>query len=160
MKRPLDITTKDIYKLFRKEHPEVKITLAQYKDIISNIGETFIKKVISNPDGVAFPSNRTFLFIAKRKLPIIKRTWVENQKDIKGFYFPKNWVECKVNNKVVKSFNDHSDGYKFKWTWHKKNSLLKHNSLVAIDVVRNWDRYLAKSIFAGNQNYYNYKHKI
>lgn len=161
MRRPIGVGTKALYYEYRRKHKKDPlfrpVDYGTYKKILAQFGENFIKEVINNREGVDFPNNKGSLRITKKKTYTARNP---DHPEVRMPYFHKDWKTSMEVGKVIPSYNDHSDGYKFKWTWEKLGSQLKHQAIISIDIIRKWDRYLAKHIKAGNQDYYDYTRKL
>lgn len=161
MRRPIEVNTRDIYNDYRRKYKKDElfkpVDYQTYKKILYQFGENFIKEVINNREGVDFPNNKGSLRITKKKT----YTGLHPKfPEMRMPYFHKDWITSRQENGLIPSYNDHSDGYKFKWSWEKLGSQLKHQAIISLDIIRRWDRYLAKHIKAGNQDYYDYTRRL
>lgn len=157
MRRTIDIGTRHLYAMYRKKHRLDKefppVDYNTYRKVLKRFGDNFIKRIVANREGVDFLSDRGFMVITKSKSsvkPLIRKDGsIEHLGHLK-----KDWSVRMDDGLAPPMLNDHSDGYKFKWNWNRKNCKVQHRTMVSFDIIRRWDRYLAKSIFAGKQDYY------
>ena len=158
MRRKIEVGTRHLYAMYRKNNKFDKdfppVDFNTYRKVLNRFGENFIHKIIGHREGVDFPNDRGHLMITKNK----SSTKPKLLKD--GSYLPLGYMAKHYDIRgedgfVVPNMNDHSDGYKFRWNWVRRKSKVMHQQLISLDIMRKWDRYLAKSIFAGKQDYYN-----
>lgn len=89
----------------------------------------------TNPDGS----------LKKNRLPIdwpeTKRIWKEDYGDIS-----KEELKAIKDKPLVYLFNEHSDGYQYKWHWDKRSCVAKNQSMYYFTAVRANKRKLASAI--------------
>lgn len=159
MRRNIEIGTRHLYAMYRKNNRKNKdfppVDYDTYRKVLRRFGDNFIKQVIANREGVDFPMNRGHLMITKWISSAKPKERKDGSLEHLGF-LAKDWSkEARMDNgHAPVTLNDHSDGYKFRWNWRRSSSKVTHRTMITLDIIRKWDRYLAQSIFSGKQDYY------
>lgn len=83
--------------------------------------------------------------IRKNRLPVdwpaTLALWKEDYGDM-----PKSEYKQFKDKPLVLLFNDHSDGWQYKWAWDRRSSVMKHQSKYLFSAVRANKRRLAKAV--------------
>lgn len=113
------------YKLFRKAHPEIKLSSSQWRAIIYAFNESFRDHVLETGDVVKLPERTGLISIAKIKT----RTTKINKEGKEVICLPIDWKKTKEKGKYIYNFNHHTEGFFFRWKWFKITSTIKHVDL-------------------------------
>jgi len=144
---------KDSYKLYRVNGG--KVNRIDYLKITAAYCRFLIKKIIEGHT-VTLPFRMGYLSIQGRKqnIQIDKETgklkglapdWVKTKK-----LWDTN-EEAKLNKKIIYHLNPHSNNYRYKFFWSKKNILTKNKIMYSFRASRENKRTVSKEIFSGKQ---------
>lgn len=108
----------DTYKRFCVANPDVSISFEAWKKIIYTYNYTVRDYILDSGDMAKMPFGIGIFAITKKKVKKHKidpwgREWVN---------LPIDWQKTKELGKRVYNFNNHSDGYRYKWKWFCKTS--------------------------------------
>ncbi len=127
----LNTGSRACYDKFRKEFPNIDISWQIYNSIIREINLQYITWCLESGHAAKLPYGLGNLFISKRK-PVKKFTDENGEHSL----LPIDWNESAKQGKTVYHLNHHTDGYRFRWFWHKADSRIKSSPI--------WKLYPAK----------------
>jgi hypothetical protein len=137
-------TTADGYKeSYRKEvekGSKFDITQGVYGDIVKNYNKTLLKYMLDRGRTIILPCKLGRLEFYRHHM---------NYLDKKSL--PIDWGATNKLKKIVYCLNEHTNGIRYKIVW--KSNYLKNGSLYMFRVKREWLRYLAKKLKAGELIY-------
>lgn len=107
---------KDLYKDYvetvkRRRNEQEPLLKAVYGNIIKDINQTIMDKVILESKEIVFPWYMGSLRIKKKKTI---SSYHNNRR-----YIPKDWKKSKEAGSWVLEFNEHRDGNKYLFSWTK-----------------------------------------
>lgn len=113
-------TSKQTFERFLEAHPHIRITYKKWVEVIRTFNESFRDYILETGDKCKLPFGFGDYSVSKK---ITKRYRVVNGKDVVAL--PVDWKKTKEKGKRIFIFNDHTDGYRFRWYWFKDNIRLK-----------------------------------
>ena len=138
------------YKRFCKEHPEVRITFAEWKTIIYSFNRSMRDHILETGEKIRFPGGLGDFSIYKWKPNKVIQLNGETKVSL-----PINWAETNKSNKIVYFMNYHSEGYQFRWWWFKSSAMFKFARMWTFKPSRVSMTLLGKHIMDGIE----YQHK-
>ncbi len=118
-------SSKEAYKSFCKKNPTIKLDFDKWKGIIYDFNYSFRDYVLETGFKVKMPFGFGEFAINKKKA---KR--VVHLPDGRQFInLSVDWKKTKEIGKKIYQFNDHTEGYKYTWSWFKKTARLKQTGL-------------------------------
>lgn len=118
--------SKKEYQKFCEQHPKTKITFKQFKDIIYLWNSNLMNYVLETGEKVKIPYGFGGLSINKKKT---KRYFEDNNTGKKHCILPVDWKRTKEEGKKIYLLNNHTDGYRYKWFWFKKEARMKFSEI-------------------------------
>jgi nucleoid DNA-binding protein len=140
------------YKDFCKKHPNITISIDQWKDIIYSFNENFRDYILETGEKARFPLGFGEFSINKKKR--------EKFKTINGKEYvnlPIDWPKSREKHKLVYNFNFHTEGFFFGWIWFKNSARIKHSDLWYFKPLRVSSRLLAHYLKVGEKYQHIYK---
>lgn len=131
--------SKENYKRFCIEYPEIRLSYKEWKDILYTYSEIYTDEVIETGNKVKFPLGFGNFAISKRKQ---KRTKEWNGKTY--INLPVDWKKSKELGKKTYIMNYHTDGYRYKWQWFKDSAYFHLSDLYVFQPSREVSRKLAR----------------
>jgi len=117
-------SSKDNYNQFCKNHPSIKLTFDEWRNIIYTYNEFFKEYILETGEKAKLPYGFGEFSINKKKRRKIKLA------DGKEFVnLPIDWQKTKEKGKVIYNFNYHTEGYFFGWMWFKPTARFKNSDL-------------------------------
>lgn len=145
-------SSKENYKDFCKKHPNVKLSLDEWKQIVYNFNESFREYVLETGDKAKLPFGIGEFAIVKKK----RRKMIEH--DGKQYVsLPIDWQKTKARGKVIYNFNFHTEGFFFGWLWFRKSARFKHSELWYFKPYRTTSRLLSHFLKTNDQYQHLYK---
>ena len=125
-----ELGLRDIYTYYL-EHTEEPLTFKEFKLINEEYLEAIMKLIVDNAYNFKLPNRLGYWRIQKRQFDI-------GQLSV-------DWKTTKQIGKRVYHLNTHSDGFKIRFLWEKKQAVLKKNSKrpYSFQLCRDWKRKLA-----------------
>lgn len=143
--------SKESYKKFCATHSSVKITFEEFKDIIYTYNSVFMTSVLETGAAIPLPHGLGKISINKKKT-----TSTFTDKNGTHIILPVNWPETKKQGKKIYFFNDHSEGYRFRWLWFKDASVgLKMKNIWQLKIAREWSTKLCEYVKNKETRYMN-----
>jgi hypothetical protein len=106
-----------VYKRFLKEHPNINISSREWANVLKIFNELFLEYALQTGERTKLPFGFGTLAISKKKtIKIIDRG------DKKFIGLPIDWTKTHQLGKRVYLLNTHSDGYRCRWFWFKRDS--------------------------------------
>ncbi|QDP46421.1 MAG: hypothetical protein GOVbin1709_83 [Prokaryotic dsDNA virus sp.] len=120
-------TLKDSFKDYKKEGGE--LDYIQYRDICEKYNQYIVNCIIEDTLEFKLPERLGSIRIRK----------------IKGKVGGKriDWALTKKYNKKIYHLNMHTDGYYYKWMWHKQDACFKNKSVYSFVAPRKAKRKMA-----------------
>jgi hypothetical protein len=142
----------DNYKLFKKRHPNIKMTYNQWKEVIYTYNELYKEYLLETGNKERLPLGLGDFSIIKKK-----RRKVVPYQGVDYVNLPIDWVKSKEKGKHIYNFNFHTEGFFFGWHWFKESARFRHSDLWYFKATRVTSRLLAQYIFKDNkyQHLYN-----
>jgi hypothetical protein len=108
----------ETYKRFCAANPDVHLSKEQWSKIIYTYNYIVRDYILDSGDISKVPFGIGLFTISKKKIKKHKvdpwnREWVN---------LPIDWKKTKEEGKYVYLFNNHSDGYRYKWRWFNKTA--------------------------------------
>ena len=116
VKYDVDTGKKAVYEQFCKEHPEVKLSFSQWKEIIYKWNELFFDNLINTGHKFKLPYGFGSLAINKKKNKNFFTNWESGEK---FNILPLDFQETRKAGKPIYNFNYHTQGYRCSWKWFK-----------------------------------------
>ena len=144
--------SKDNYKDFCKKHPSTQVSYEKWKAFIYEFNESFKEYLLETGDKVKYPFGFGEFSVLKKR---IKKTVVVDGKE--RICLPINWKKTKEKGKLIYNFNYHTEGYRFRWAWFKKDARFKNVELWYFKPGRSTSRLLAHYINVNEKYQHMYK---
>jgi hypothetical protein len=133
-------TFKDMYDAYLEKHVDTIdspyfVTYLEYVDICSSYYKEISKYVIEEGGILKLPFNLGTLSVCKQ-LP----------KQLDLIHLSRNWELSEKYQKPIFHLNEHSEGYKYKFLWSKKNAKFRFDSYYQLKMTRTNKRNLARVI--------------
>lgn len=142
----------DSYSSFKKAHPEVKVTLDEWKNILYMFNEEFKTYILETGEKAKLPGGIGEFSINKKKR---KQIVVNPETGEEHINLPVDWKKTKEKGKKIYNFNYHTEGFFFGWMWFKKTARFKFSDLWYFKASRVTSRLLAHYIKTDEK----YKHQ-
>lgn len=141
-------TFKHMYEEYIKDKDEDSpyyITYKEFVNICSDFTKEMMKEVLEKNYEFKLPYRLGFCKVIKKKV---------NNKSRNA---PFNWEATNKAGRIVRHFNDHTEGYKYLFRWSKRNVIFKYNWLYRLIFTRTNKRELARLIKHEKMDYYEEK---
>lgn len=136
------------YNNFCKNHPDIKITFSQFKDVISTCNQMITDYVLETGEKFKLPFGFGELSVDKWK----PKKYVEyNGKQY--INLPVDWVKTKKVGTLVYNLNAHTDGFRFKWYWFKSTARFEGSRCFVFKPCRKISRKLSSNLKKPNSIY-------
>lgn len=140
------LTLQDMYKAYIKDfdvdHP-YHIPYSEYKDIISEYLKYISEEVVVKSMQYKLPFRLGTLCVYKHK-PFFKST---NKMSV-------DWKETKKQGKKIYLFNNHSNGYRYRFLWDRNGSNAKFLKMYAFKASRSNSRTIASLVKERKNDYF------
>ena len=147
-------SSKDNYKDFCKNHPEIKLSFMEWKNIVFTFTDYFKEYILETGKKAKLPYGFGEFSINKKKRKRIK----VNPKNGKEFInLPIDWKKTKEKGKIIYNFNYHTEGYYFGWLWFKETVRFKHSRLWSFKPSRTTSRIITHYINVDSKYQHLYK---
>lgn len=140
------------YKDFCKQHPLIKLTLEEWKNIIYTFNNSFREYILETGDKAILPGGLGKFSINKKKRKSIK---IHNGVSKVGL--PIDWVKTRQKGKYIYNFNYDTEGYYFGWIWFKRSTRFRFADLWRFKPTRTTSRLLAHYIKVDNKYQHQYR---
>lgn len=139
-------TLQDMYKEYVKEYPEGHIYYLDYTSYI-DITTAFLKylneQIVYKSATVTLPFRLGRVSVAKYK---------PHYKSVKNMTI--NWTKSKELDKHVVNFNEHSNGYLYRFWWDRTSCQVEFKTMYRFIPVRSMKRTVAKLIKNKENDYF------
>lgn len=142
-------SSKENYKRFCIENPEINITYDKWKSVLYTYAEVYTESILETGDKLKLPWGFGAFSINKKKS---KKTKEWNGKTY--INLPIDWVKTKQEGKRVYNMNYHTDGYRFRWLWFKDSCYFYQSDLYNFKPSREVSRKLAAYLNKSTSQYY------
>jgi hypothetical protein len=117
--------SREMFKLFKEEHPQVNIDSKKYKEVIEALNLYYLNHILETGNVVILPHGLGKIMIQKNKRRL------RPTKDGKSTYLkaPVNWKETQKQGKIIYYLNENTDGFTYRYLWFKKGAYINHNSI-------------------------------
>lgn len=146
------MASKDNYKKFKEEFPELSLSYLQWSNIIYNFNYAVRDYVLETGNVFKLPWGFGEISILKKKRKKILILPDGTEK----INLPIDWVKTRKAGKRIYNFNFHTDGFSFKWRWFNKTARLKYSRLWVFKPSRISSRMLKHYL---SQEGYQYKYR-
>ncbi len=111
-------TSAATYKKFSELNPDIEISYEDWKKVLYTYTHIIRDYILDSGDIAKMPFGIGLFAISKRKVSKIKvdpygKEWIN---------MPIDWKKTKEAGKYIYHFNNHSDGYRYKWKWFIKTA--------------------------------------
>ena len=130
-------TLKDSFKDYKKEGGDLEYKV--YRDICEEYNEEVINNIILDTLEFKIPNRLGSIRIKK----------------VKGSPKRVDWALTKKYNKKIYHLNMHTDGYYYKWMWHKKDALFINKSVYSFTATRKAKRRMADLLKKNEIDFFN-----
>src|SRR6478736_8187573 len=134
------------FKRFREEHPHIRIGIEKFRQILYTFSFKVRDYILETGEEVRLPHGMGVLTVGRKKT---RRLSKDNK-----IILPVDWVETLKRGKKVYNFNDHTEGWKYKWRWEKNKALFRYSALWSFKPSRTTSRRLAEYLKKPNSKYY------
>lgn len=128
----------DNYKRFHKEHPEIEISLSDWRNILYTYTELFREYLLETGEKGKLPAGLGEFAVEKKKN---KKTITIDGKE--KIILPVDWVKSKQKGKKIYNLNYHTEGYYFKWRWFRDVAKFRFSRLWYFKAARPTSRLVA-----------------
>lgn len=146
--------SKDNYKRFSTENPNVKVTYNEWLEIIYTFNEEFRDYILETGDKEKLPFGLGPFAITKKK----RKTKITAPDGKEHINLPIDWKKTKEKGKVIYNFNFHTEGYFFGWLWFKKQARMKFPTLWRFKPSRVSSRMIKHYLDSDKEQQHRYKH--
>lgn len=101
-----------------------------------------INKIVLESKSFKIPFRLGRLFVSKKKPKILSDSTLS-----------VDWLETRKAGKIIRHINDHSNGYKYRFTWSKKTAFVINQTYYRLVLSRDNKRFLARTIKTGDVDY-------
>ena len=136
------ITLKEAYKDYQKKNtdPVYGVDYKTYREICEDFNKEISDEIINNACEFTLPGRLGSIRIKKIKGNKVQRI---------------DWKSTKESNVKVYHLNWHTDGYYYKWFWHKQKALFKNKSAYSFTPIRRNKRELARLLKDNKVEFFN-----
>lgn len=147
----LRTASRDCWLEFRKTYPSIEITYEEYKNIIYTDNANRMFHVLETGEELPLPYGFGKISIQRKKtIP----TYTDTKTGYTHIILPVDWKKTKETGKKVYFYNDHTEGWRFKWVWFKHSSTgLKMKDVWSFKVAREWSEQLNKFVTREDKKY-------
>jgi hypothetical protein len=142
-KREFRTASRENYKVFCTNHPEIVISFVQYKKILYTYNNLLGDYILNTGNLIKLPFGLGHISINKYKRNKYKKNTITGEKMI---HLPVNWLESKKYGKRIYHLNLHSDGYMFCWYWSPKEARFKFTDIWKVEFCRVLSRKLPATL--------------
>lgn len=114
--------SKESYKKFCAEFPEVDIDFGTYKTIITEYNKSIADHILETGETVLLPWGIGPITIIKYKKT---QKVIQNEEGRERYNYSINWKETKKAGKYVYHLNLHTSGFSYRWFWSPKVSNIR-----------------------------------
>jgi len=132
-------TSKSTYQQFLIDNPEIRITYKKWCEVIRTFNESFRDYILDTGDKCKLPFGFGDFSISKKMTKRFRM--VKGQEMIA---LPVDWKKSREKGKRIYLFNDHTDGFRFRWYWFKDNLRLRGSKYLVFKPSRTTSRKLAE----------------
>jgi nucleoid DNA-binding protein len=130
------------YKAFKKEYPNIDISIDQWRSILYGFNDKFKEYILETGEKIKMPFGFGEFSINKKK-----RKQFKVDEDGKEFInLPVDWKKTKEKGKKIYNLNHHTEGYFFGWVWFKSTASMKNSDLWFFKAGRTTSRLLSHYI--------------
>lgn len=158
MRTPVEIrsTDKKIYQDFCKKHPELSISLDQWRNIIYTFNESFRDYMLETGDTAKLPYGFGEFAVVRKKRKRIKKA-----PDGREFVnLPVDWKKTKEKGKIIYNFNFHTEGYYYGWKWFKPTVRFRMSDFWYFKPSRSSSRLIAHYIKTDSKYQFIYQERL
>lgn len=137
--------SRESYDRFISTHPDVNITYEKFKQIIYTFSYYLRDHILETGEMIKLPFGMGELSINKRKTRRVNK--------YNKIILPIDWVATKKNGFKTYNFNDHTEGYKFRWIWFRGKARFGYALMWVFKPSRTTSRLLAKYLKQPNSKY-------
>lgn len=106
--------SKETYKRWCKEHPEVRITFSEYVNIIYTFNYAFRDYLFETAEKAKLPWGIGDFVVSKYKK---KKKKINPKTGEEIISLPIDWKKTKESGKIIYHLNRHTEGYRFRVKW-------------------------------------------
>lgn len=147
--RPMVNIRDSYYDSYRKNDPNTSIKVEVYIEIVLGFILFIMQKILSGRQ-VMLPANMGTMYIVGKK----PKTWVDDTNDLRGLAvnweatkeYWRNNEEARKAKKVIYHFNEHTNGYRYKFHWVKQGMTVRNKFHYYFRAMRNNKRGMTKQL--------------
>lgn len=139
-------TIQDTYKEYIKMYPIGSIYYLTYKEyliITTEYLKYITQQLVEKSATVVLPFRLGSLSVIKYK---------PEYKSLRNMSI--DWVKSKQLNKQVRLFNEHSNGYRYKFNWNRSRVILNNKTVYIFQAARSLKRRVAKLVKTKQNDYF------
>jgi len=136
--------SKENYKKFCLKFSSINITYEQYKQIIYEYSYVFRDYILHSGEDAKLPWGLGSFRIVKKKP---KYSVIDPKTGKEHVNLPIDWKSTKELKKKVYHLNYHTDGYRCKWFWIRKNSRIHKCEIWSFKFSRTTSRALKAQLY-------------
>ncbi len=150
------VGSSQMYKYYLKNRPlkgldrDYNVSRKEYRDIVCDFNKEIAEEIVVNAYEFIMPSKLGTIFVGKRK----SRIELDENGEVKYTNYPIDWMESKKRGKIIRNFNEHTDGYRCYWCYTKTTANYNNKSIYFFRATRTNTRFLAK-VLKDKENYPN-----
>lgn len=139
-------TLQDMYLSYVNEYPEGSLyylTYLEYRDITTLYLKDMVNKIVYRSMSVKLPFRLGEICVVKHR-PVYK--------SIKNMVV--DWDKSKKHNRQVRQFNEHSNGFVYRFHWDRKNCILDNKTVYIFQPARVNKREVARLVKTRENDYF------
>lgn len=153
-KREYRQASKETYKRFCEELPELKLTYSEYVNIIYKFNYTFRDYLLETGERAKLPWGAGDFAISKH-LPMRVKHNPHTGEELVGL--PVDWKKTKLHGKKIYHLNRHTEGYKFRVKWFMTTARFRWSEVWTFKPCRMTSRLINHYILQDPANQHKYK---
>lgn len=138
-------TMLDIYKEYISDKVYTDpyyVTFDEFRSICKEYNEAFMNKLIFESATMVIPYRLGHLLVSKKIPKVLCKATLS-----------PDWELSRKYHKLISHSNDHTGGFKHRFTWTKKSCMVVNKEMYRLVLSRTNKRLLAKAIKSGDHDY-------
>lgn len=140
--------SKEAYNKFCQLHPNIHLTFEKWKSIIYSYNYLFRDHILETGDRIKLPWGLGGFSISKKKSK--KFVVIDGKEHIN---MAVDWIKTRKAGKKIYHLNAHTDGFRYKWFWFRKDARFHQTSIWVFKPSRVSSRKLAEYLKRPNSFY-------
>lgn len=141
--------SRDTYERFKHSHPGISISYKDWSRVIIAYNQTIRDYILESGDLAKMPFGMGLFCISKKKC----KKFITLPDGTTRVNLPVDWKRTKEQGKYVYNFNNHTDGYRYKWMWFPSTACFYQANIWNFKPYRTSSRKLAEYIKKPNSRY-------